>query len=404
MPPSSPSSSTDNGIVIDIGRAHEVLKSILGPLNYKNLDALPEFAGRNTTTEVLTRHIYDRLAEAAAVGQPGPRRQGAEGRAGHDLRIAMSHGPGTKRLCGSARRLRHTGRARDVDRRLRPTTAASSPSCGQLGWEVGLVGLGDGFPRPSATQREIARRAAAGRIRWPSDRDRRAGLWRAARGRGGGAGQAGGGGAGPSSAGQRDRFVAAGRGTVSRERTGGAGLGQSRHRDQRGDCRPSRRAPRRGRARGIEVVPPGTDRAPFSVGSGGPEVRLLSVGAVGSRKGFDLLVEALAPLADLPWRLTIAGDRTRDPPAVERLDAVIAHHRLEDRIDCLGRRVARTPCRALCERRSVRAGVALRGLRHGLRRGDRARPAGDRHDRRGDPAHGAGFGRPAGSRPATSPS
>ena len=52
----------ENGIVIDIGRAHEILRSVLEPLNYKNLDAIPEFAGKNTTTEFLTKHIHDRLA------------------------------------------------------------------------------------------------------------------------------------------------------------------------------------------------------------------------------------------------------------------------------------------------------------------------------------------------------
>jgi 6-pyruvoyl-tetrahydropterin synthase len=61
----------ENGIVVDIGRAHEILKSILGPLNYKNLDTVPEFAGHNTTTEFLTRHIHDRLAEAARSGKLG---------------------------------------------------------------------------------------------------------------------------------------------------------------------------------------------------------------------------------------------------------------------------------------------------------------------------------------------
>jgi 6-pyruvoyl-tetrahydropterin synthase len=61
----------ENGIVVDIGRAHEVLKSILGPLNYKNLDGVPEFAGHNTTTEFLTRHIHDRLADAARSGKLG---------------------------------------------------------------------------------------------------------------------------------------------------------------------------------------------------------------------------------------------------------------------------------------------------------------------------------------------
>jgi 6-pyruvoyl-tetrahydropterin synthase len=61
----------DNGIVVDIGRAHAVLKSILTPLNYRNLDDVPAFAGQNTTTEFLTRHVHDRLAEAARAGELG---------------------------------------------------------------------------------------------------------------------------------------------------------------------------------------------------------------------------------------------------------------------------------------------------------------------------------------------
>ena len=55
----------DNGIVVDIGRAHEVLKSVLQPLNYRNLDELPEFKGKNTTTEYLAKHLFDKLASAA---------------------------------------------------------------------------------------------------------------------------------------------------------------------------------------------------------------------------------------------------------------------------------------------------------------------------------------------------
>jgi glycosyltransferase involved in cell wall biosynthesis len=86
----------------------------------------------------------------------------------------------------------------------------------------------------------------------------------------------------------------------------------------------------------IDVVLPGTDRVPLSAGSGGPGVELLSVGAIGVRKGFDLLVEALAGVSDLPWRLTIAGDRARDPEAVRRLDDAIARNGLQDRIRSLG--------------------------------------------------------------------
>jgi 6-pyruvoyl-tetrahydropterin synthase len=55
----------ENGIVIDIGLALDVLKATLKPINYCNLDDLPEFKGINTTTEFLTKYIFDMLAKAA---------------------------------------------------------------------------------------------------------------------------------------------------------------------------------------------------------------------------------------------------------------------------------------------------------------------------------------------------
>lgn len=58
----------ENSIVIDIGKAHEVLRSTLEPLNYRNLDEVSMFADRNTTTEFLTKHIFDHLAKAARSG------------------------------------------------------------------------------------------------------------------------------------------------------------------------------------------------------------------------------------------------------------------------------------------------------------------------------------------------
>lgn len=61
----------DNGIVVDIARAHDVLKSVLQPLNYKNLDELPELKGKNTTTEFLTKYVFDKLAAAARAGELG---------------------------------------------------------------------------------------------------------------------------------------------------------------------------------------------------------------------------------------------------------------------------------------------------------------------------------------------
>jgi 6-pyruvoyl-tetrahydropterin synthase len=61
----------ENGIVIDIGLAHAVLRRVLGALNYKNLDTMPEFSGTNTTTEFLAKYIHDRLAHAARAGELG---------------------------------------------------------------------------------------------------------------------------------------------------------------------------------------------------------------------------------------------------------------------------------------------------------------------------------------------
>jgi 6-pyruvoyl-tetrahydropterin synthase len=65
-----------NGIVVDIGRAHEALKAILAPLNYRNLDEVEEFKGFNTTTEYLTKHIFQGLAQVALTGDLG--REGSE--------------------------------------------------------------------------------------------------------------------------------------------------------------------------------------------------------------------------------------------------------------------------------------------------------------------------------------
>ena len=92
----------------------------------------------------------------------------------------------------------------------------------------------------------------------------------------------------------------------------------------------------------IEVVLPGTDRIHALVaktqGNSGRlnEVRLLSVGSIIPRKGFHHLIEALAPLADLPWTLSIAGDTTRHPSAYEDLMADINRFHLEGRVKVLG--------------------------------------------------------------------
>jgi 6-pyruvoyl-tetrahydropterin synthase len=77
-----------HGIVVDIARAHDVLKAVLQPLNYRNLDELPQFKGVNTTTEFLTRYLFDQLVDAA--------RKGALGREGRELksiRVTVAESP-----------------------------------------------------------------------------------------------------------------------------------------------------------------------------------------------------------------------------------------------------------------------------------------------------------------------
>ncbi len=67
---------TRKNVVVDIGAALSVLSETLKPLAYKNLDELPQFAGKLTTTEFLAKHIFDRMAEAAESGKLGEDGQG----------------------------------------------------------------------------------------------------------------------------------------------------------------------------------------------------------------------------------------------------------------------------------------------------------------------------------------
>ena len=60
-----------DGIVVDIGRAAEALRAVVGELGYRNLDEEADLAGMNTTTEALARVIADRLAERARAGELG---------------------------------------------------------------------------------------------------------------------------------------------------------------------------------------------------------------------------------------------------------------------------------------------------------------------------------------------
>lgn len=86
----------------------------------------------------------------------------------------------------------------------------------------------------------------------------------------------------------------------------------------------------------IDVVCPGTVQASLAKGSGTSSPHLLSVGTVTPRKGYDVLLAALRPLADLSWTLTIAGDLTRDAQAPVRLQEDILRFGFEGRIKTLG--------------------------------------------------------------------
>jgi len=62
----------NDGILVDIGRAADELHRAVADLTYRDLDDEPVFAGTNTTTEVLARHLADHLAERVRAGALGP--------------------------------------------------------------------------------------------------------------------------------------------------------------------------------------------------------------------------------------------------------------------------------------------------------------------------------------------
>ncbi len=73
-----------DGIVVDIGRATEALREILAAINYRNLDEVPDFAGRNTTTEFLAKVVFDRMQARIRDGQLG-----APARAIESVRVTL---------------------------------------------------------------------------------------------------------------------------------------------------------------------------------------------------------------------------------------------------------------------------------------------------------------------------
>ncbi len=78
----------DDDLIVDIGLAGKVLGEILADYNFRNLDEIEAFRGRNTTTEFMARVIFDRLAEAVKAGRLGP---AADGLSGLKVSLKESH-------------------------------------------------------------------------------------------------------------------------------------------------------------------------------------------------------------------------------------------------------------------------------------------------------------------------
>jgi glycosyltransferase involved in cell wall biosynthesis len=86
----------------------------------------------------------------------------------------------------------------------------------------------------------------------------------------------------------------------------------------------------------VTVALPGNDRIAMAARPRRDSVALLAVGSVVPRKGYDVLIDALAAVADLDWRLVIAGDRTRDRATADALEARIAARGLGARVRLRG--------------------------------------------------------------------
>ena len=86
----------------------------------------------------------------------------------------------------------------------------------------------------------------------------------------------------------------------------------------------------------ITVAVPGNDRVEPVSRRPNSKLSFLAVGAIVPRKGYEVLIAALEPLANFPWQLTIVGDCERDPEAVARLRTCVQSMGLADRVHLTG--------------------------------------------------------------------
>jgi glycosyltransferase involved in cell wall biosynthesis len=86
----------------------------------------------------------------------------------------------------------------------------------------------------------------------------------------------------------------------------------------------------------VTVALPGTDPTTPALRDRDGRLALLAVGSLVPRKGYDVLLAALATVVDLPWHLTIVGDRDRDPQTAGNLSTQIETLALEQRVSLVG--------------------------------------------------------------------
>ncbi len=159
-------------------------KAVLAPLNYRNLDDVPELKGSNTTTEFLSKYIFDGLATPARAGELG--RPGRELKA---LRITLSESHVARAQYEVALVVKHVVFA--VPGSLDTPTGGYAydrriiAELRRLGWDVECLDIGEGFPSPDEATRSAARSLLLKVPARPTDRAGRPGIGSPAGCRGG---------------------------------------------------------------------------------------------------------------------------------------------------------------------------------------------------------------------------
>ena len=147
----------------------------------------------------------------------------------------------------------------------------------------------------------------------------------------------------------------------------------------------------------IRVVTPGVDPAPAATGSAGPDLQLLCVATLTPRKGHDVLLRALAPLAPLPWHLHCVGSLDRDRHWAAELLRLRRDLGLDERVSFTGALGQAELDQRYRPVGSLRPPHPLRGLWHGSGRGVGAGPTHRRHPNRGPARPGPPAGRHPGA-------